>query len=165
MTDETKTTTQPATPSEAPTAAEATTTPVEASAAEGEQAGAPKVRKSKKKKQVTKGRVYVHATYNNTIVTFTDQFGNVLVQSSAGRCGFKGPKKATPYAAGVIVKQAAEKVKELGLKDVDVLVKGIGSGREGAIRAVNAQGFNMMSIRDITPTPHNGPRAKKPRRV
>lgn len=149
---------------------ETTTQPTEATvdtakdATEGEAKAAPK-KKSRKKKQVTRGRVYVHATYNNTVVTFTDQNGNALSQSSAGRCGFKGPKKATPFAAGIIVKMAGEKVKEMGLKDVDVLIKGIGSGREGAIRAINAQGFNMLSIRDITPVPHNGCRPKKARRV
>ncbi|HLD21300.1 MAG TPA: 30S ribosomal protein S11, partial [Patescibacteria group bacterium] len=126
-------------------------------------AEAEKTRKQKKskKRHVVKGNVYIESTYNNTIVSFTDQQGNVLVQSSAGRCGFKGPKKSTPYAAGIIVKDAAERVREFGLKDVAVLVKGIGVGREGAIRAINAQGFNMLSIRDITPMPHNGCRPKK----
>lgn len=123
------------------------------------------VRKKKGKKQVSRGRVYIKATYNNTIVTFTDVHGNTLSQSSAGRCGFKGPKKSTPYAAGIIVKDAAEKVKDMGLKDVDVFVTGIGSGRDGAVRALNANGFNLMSIRDITPMAHNGCRPKKPRRV
>lgn len=121
--------------------------------------------KKKKKKQVPKGRAYINATYNNTIVTFTDEAGNAIAQSSAGRCGFKGPKKSTPYAAGIIVRQAAEKARDMGLKDIDVYVKGVGSGRDGAIRALNAQGFNMMSIRDITPMKHGGTRAKKPRRV
>lgn len=130
-----------------------------------EGATAAKKGKKRKKKQVSKGRVYVQATYNNTIVTFTDAHGNALAQSSAGACGFKGPKKSTPYAAGVIVKTVAEKVRDMGLKDVEVFIKGIGSGREGAVRALNAQGFNMTTIRDITPIPHNGPRAKKPRRV
>ncbi|MEK7540242.1 MAG: 30S ribosomal protein S11 [Patescibacteria group bacterium] len=131
-----------------------------------EETGAVAAKKKKrKKKQVSKGRVYVQATYNNTIVTFTDSHGNALAQSSAGACGFKGPKKSTPYAAGVIVKTVAEKVRDMGLKEVEVFIKGIGSGREGAVRALNAQGFNMTTIRDITPIPHNGPRAKKPRRV
>jgi small subunit ribosomal protein S11 len=124
-----------------------------------------KKKKKSKKKQVPRGRAYITATYNNTIVTFTDPNGNALAQSSAGRCGFKGPKKSTPYAAGVIVRHAAEKVRDMGLRDVDVFVRGIGSGRDGAVRALNAQGFNMMSIRDITPVPHNGVRPKKPRRV
>lgn len=129
-------------------------------------AAAPKKKsKGKKKKQVTRGRVYIQASYNNTIVTFTDLSGNTLSQSSAGRCGFKGPKKSTPYAAGVIVKNAVEKLADIGLKDVDVMVMGIGSGREGAIRALNAQGLNIMSIEDKTPMPHNGCRPKKPRRM
>lgn len=122
-------------------------------------------KKKSKKSHVTRGRAYIQASYNNTIVSFTDQNGNVMAQSSAGRCGFKGPKKSTPYAAGIIVKNAAEKVRETGLKDIDVFVTGIGSGREGAIRAMNAQGFNMLSISDTTPIPHNGCRPKKPRRV
>lgn len=128
---------------------------------------AKKARKKKKskKKNFSRGKVYIQSTYNNTIVSFTDQQGNVVSQSSAGRCGFKGPKKSTPYAAGVIVKDAAERVRDTGLKDVEVFISGIGSGREGAIRALNAQGFNMLTIRDITPIPHNGCRPKKPRRV
>ncbi len=126
---------------------------------------APKKTKKSKKKSVPRGRAYITATYNNTIVTFTDPNGNAIAQSSAGRCGFKGPKKSTPYAAGIIVRAAAQKVQEMGLRDVDVFVKGVGSGRDGAIRALNAQGFNMLSIRDITPIPHNGCRPKKPRRM
>ena len=122
-------------------------------------------KKKSKKKHVPRGRAYIQASYNNTIVSFTDQQGNVLTQSSAGRCGFKGPKKSTPYAAGIIVKNAAEKVRDFGLKDIDVYVTGIGSGREGAIRAINAQGFNMLTINDTTPIPHNGCRPKKSRRV
>jgi small subunit ribosomal protein S11 len=91
--------------------------------------------------------------------------GNVVSWSSAGRCGFKGPKKATPYAASIIVKDAADKAKAMGLKSVDVFVKGVGSGREGAIRALNANNINVMSIKDITPIPHNGCRPPKVRRV
>jgi len=122
-------------------------------------------KKKSKKKHLTRGRVYVQASYNNTIVSFTDLNGNVIAQASAGKCGFKGPKKSTPYAAGVVVKTAAEKLKDTGLKDVDVYITGIGSGREGAVRAINAQGFNMLTIEDRTPVPHNGCRPKKPRRV
>ena len=121
--------------------------------------------KKKAKKQFTRGCAFINATYNNTIVTFTDQNGNSLVSSSAGRYGFKGPKKATPYAAGVITKVAADKVKEMGLKDINVLIKGIGSGRDGALRALNAAGFNIASIKDLTPIPHNGCRPKKARRI
>lgn len=163
MSEETKTTTEH-------TEEKKLDTPVEASASTestdaAEDTAAPKKKKKKGKRQVTRGRAYITATYNNTIVTFTDQHGNALAQSSAGRCGFKGPKKSTPYAAGVIVKAAAEKVRDIGLKDVDVMVRGIGSGRDGAIRALNAQGFNMLSIQDLTPIPHNGCRPKKQRRV
>lgn len=129
------------------------------------QKSAPRQKKAKGKKYVTHGLAYIQATYNNTIVSFTDVNGNVLAQSSAGKCGFKGPKKSTPYAAGIIVQDAAARVRDIGLKDVEVYVKGIGSGREGAIRALNAQGFNMVAIRDITPIPHNGCRPKKLRRV
>jgi len=133
-----------------------------------EPAGAVKIKKVKKNvniRQVHTGRVYVKSTYNNTIVTFTDQNGNVLSWSSAGQCGFKGPKKATPYAASIIVKDAFEKAKKYGLKEVSVFVRGIGGGREASIRALNANSINVSSIKDITPIPHNGCRAKKPRRV
>ena len=126
------------------------------------------VRKGKKNvavRQVGSGRAYVKSTYNNTIVTFTDQNGNVLSWSSAGQCGFKGPKKATPYAASIIVKDAYEKAKKYGLKEVSVFVRGIGGGRESAIRALNANGIIVGSIKDITPIPHNGCRPRKRRRV
>jgi small subunit ribosomal protein S11 len=124
--------------------------------------------KSKKKKavkQVSQGCCFITATYNNTIVTLTDLNGNTLAWSSAGNCGFKGPKKSTPYAAGVIVKKAAEKVAETGLKEVSVFVKGVGSGRDSAVRALNANGFSVTSIKDMTPLPHNGCRPRKPRRI
>ena len=127
-------------------------------------AGKPK-KKKKAKKFVSQGRAYILSTYNNTIVTLTDHLGNVLASSSAGQCGFKGPKKATPYAAGVIVKNAVEKSKDFGLKSVEVFVKGVGSGREAAVRALYANGLNITGIKDRTPIPHNGPRPKKVRRV
>lgn len=135
--------------------------------AEKEKTKSKRGTKAKKKlqAQVTLGSVFIQATYNNTIVSFADQFGNVLGWSSSGQCGFKGPKKATPYAAGVVVKAAAEKVAAIGLKDVVVYVKGIGMGREGAIRALNAQSFNVLKIKDVTPMPHNGCRKPRPRRV
>ncbi len=130
---------------------------------------AKKVVKSKKKKKVNKqvprGNAFIQASYNNTIVTLTDQNGNVLGWSSAGVVGFKGPKKSTPYAATIIVKNAVDKIKDYGLKDVFVFAKGIGSGRESAIRALNANGLNVTGIKDVTPIPHNGCRARKPRRV
>ena len=122
-------------------------------------------RKKKTEKSVSTGRAYVHASYNNTIVTLTDINGNVLAWSSAGAMGFKGPKKATPYAAGLIVKNVADKVREIGLKEVAVFIRGIGSGRESAVRALNANGINVSSIKDVTPIPHNGCRAPRPRRI
>ena len=122
--------------------------------------------KSKKvKKVVTSGKAYVKASYNNTLITFTDLSGDVLSWSSAGHVGFSGPKKSTPFASQSIVRDAATKAKERGLKEVRVFVKGVGSGREAAIRAINANGINILSIKDITPIPHNGCRPKKPRRV
>ncbi|MEK7452081.1 MAG: 30S ribosomal protein S11 [Patescibacteria group bacterium] len=127
-----------------------------------------KLSKSKKKKavkSVSQGNVYVQATYNNTIITLTDLNGNTLAWSSAGNCGFKGPKKATPYAAGMIVKSAADRVKEIGLKEVNVFIRGVGAGRDAAVRALNANGFQVLSIKDLTPLPHNGCRSAKPRRV
>jgi len=123
------------------------------------------IKKKKNIRQITHGRAYIQATYNNTIITLTDLNGNVLSWSSAGQNGFKGPKKATPYAASVIVKDAVEKVSVYGLKNVNAFVKGVGSGREAAVRALNTYGLNVISIKDITPIPHNGCRARKPRRI
>lgn len=125
----------------------------------------PKVRGQKKKKFVQAGQAHIHATYNNTIVTITDMQGNVLCWSSAGKNGFKGPKKATPYAAGIIVRDVVEKSKPFGVKSVDVYVRGVGLGREAAIRALAANGLTIAAIKDLTPTPHNGPRPRKVRRV
>lgn len=125
----------------------------------------PRAKKKKKRKVINSGQVYIQATYNNTIVTITDPNGNVIDWSSAGRAGFKGPKKATPYAAGVIVRQLAERIGEVGLRNVNVFVKGVGSGREAAIRALAANGLNILTIKDITPIPHNGCRPPKIRRV
>ncbi|MDP3964154.1 MAG: 30S ribosomal protein S11 [bacterium] len=122
-------------------------------------------KKKKIKKFVTKAIVHIHSTYNNTIVTFAEPEGQVLGWASAGQCGFAGPKKSTPFAAGVIVRNVIEKVRDYGVKEVDVRVKGVGSGREAAIRALNAQGLNINSIKDVTPIPHNGPRPRKARRV
>lgn len=128
-----------------------------------------KLKKAKSKKKVVKavshGHAYVQATFNNTIVSVTDQNGNVLAWSSAGSVGFKGPKKATPYAAGQVVKTVVDKLKDYGVKDVNIFVKGIGGGREGAIRAFNANNINILSIKDTTPIPHNGCRPPKRRRV
>lgn len=128
----------------------------------------PKVKATKKKKvikSVSHGRAYVQATFNNTIVTVTDQNGDVLGWASSGGVGFKGPKKATPYAAQQVVKKVVDAVKGYGLKEVNIFIKGIGGGREGAIRGFNANGVNVLSIKDITPIPHNGCRPPKRRRV
>jgi len=121
--------------------------------------------KKKVKKSIKKGQAHIQATYNNTIITITDSQGGVLAWSSAGVNGFKGPKKATPYAAGIIVRNVAEKVKDFGLAEVEVFVKGVGAGREAAIRALHANGIAVSSIKDVTPIPHNGCRSKKTRRV
>jgi len=127
------------------------------------------VPKNKKKKAsskfIKKGAAHVLATYNNTIITFTDVNGNVIAWSSAGKCGFKGPKKATPFAASIIVEDASSRAKERGLEEIVVYVKGVGLGRDSAVRALNTNGFTITNIKDITPTPHNGCRKRKPRRV
>ncbi len=117
------------------------------------------------KKMVVKGQAFIQSTYNNTIVTLTDDNGKVLAWSSAGSIGFKGTKKSTPYAASLIVKNVVEKVKKLGLKEVNVYVKGIGSGRDSAIRSLAQQGLIINAIKDVTPVPHNGCRRTKPRRI
>jgi len=133
-----------------------------------ERAKKKQIKRKKKKvaRTVKTGRAYIKATYNNTIITLTDLNGDVISWASAGIAGFKGPKKATPYAAQIITKIACLKAKEeFGLEEVAVFVKGIGTGRESAIRALNMNGLNVNSIKDITPIPHNGCRARKPRRV
>lgn len=121
--------------------------------------------KSAPKRQVSRGKAYIQVTFNNTIVTITDLNGDVLCWSSAGHMGFSGAKKATPYAATQIVREAADKAKQHGVRELAVFVRGVGSGRESAIRTLNASGFTILGIKDITPIPHNGPRAPKPRRV
>ncbi|MFA6271518.1 MAG: 30S ribosomal protein S11 [Patescibacteria group bacterium] len=128
-------------------------------------ATAKPIKKKKKNRVLTTGKVHIQATYNNTIITLTDPNGAVIAWASSGLSGFKGPKKATPYAAGVIVRSLLEKVADCGLREVDVYVKGVGNGREAAIRALSAQGISILSIKDVTPIPHNGPRSRKPRRV
>jgi len=121
--------------------------------------------KKTKRKSITKGKVHIKSTYNNTIVALTDLNGGLVAWSSAGLLGFKGAKKATPYAATSIVNSLFEKVKKIGLKEVDVFVKGIGSGRESAVRAIVSNGVSIISITDTTPIPHNGCRAPGPRRM
>ncbi len=126
------------------------------------------VAKNKKKKivrQVPHGNAFIQASYNNTIISITDPNGDVLGWSSSGKVGFKGPKKATPYAASVVVKDAIDKLSPYGLKDIHVFIKGIGGGREGAVRALHLNGLNVLSISDVTPIPHNGCRAPRKRRV
>jgi small subunit ribosomal protein S11 len=127
-----------------------------------------KIRKKKKKapRKVPTGKAYIKATYNNTIVTLTDMQGNVLSWASAGMAGFKGAKKSTPYAAQIISRIAVGKAREeFGLSEVCVYVKGVGTGRESAIRSLNNNGLIVTFIKDVTPVPHNGCRPKKPRRV
>ncbi len=122
--------------------------------------------KRKIKKQVAKGVVYIAATFNNTVVTVTDEMGNVLAWSSAGSLGFKGSKKSTPYAAQQAVEDAMAKAKEYGLKEVGIKVQGPGSGRETAIKSVGTvEGIRVTFFKDITPLPHNGCRPPKKRRV
>ncbi|MBU0625379.1 30S ribosomal protein S11 [Patescibacteria group bacterium] len=143
-----------------------TSTDAEATAADKKATRVAKSRSKKRSaKSVSTGRAYIQATYNNTIVTLTDTHGNVLGWSSAGVCGFRGPKKSTPYAASVIVKDVCDKVQETGLREVAVFVRGIGSGREAAVRALHANGITVTQIKDVTPIPHNGCRAPKPRRI
>jgi small subunit ribosomal protein S11 len=124
----------------------------------------PRTRK-RVKKNVVDGVAHIHASFNNTIVTITDRQGNALAWATSGGSGFRGSRKSTPFAAQVAAERAGNAVKEMGMKNVDVCVKGPGPGRESAIRALNAQGFNITSITDVTPIPHNGCRPPKRRRV
>ncbi len=112
-----------------------------------------------------RGQAHIKSTYNNTIISIADVYGNVISWCSAGKAGFSGPKQSTPYAAQQVVKIAAEDAKAKGVKSVDVFVKGPGAGRESAIRALEANGIKVLSIKDVTPVPHNGTRRPRPRRV
>jgi small subunit ribosomal protein S11 len=124
------------------------------------------VTKKKNIDRVTQhGRIYITSTFNNTLITITNDKGDTLGWSSSGHRGFKGTRKSTPYAASLAVEDVAKKLLEKGLKTVDVFVKGPGSGRDSSLRAIKAAGLSIISIADITPIPHNGPRAKKKRRV
>ena len=116
-------------------------------------------------KNITYARAYVTATFNNTLITITDTNGSTVVWGSAGASGFKGARKSTPYAATTAVEEVARKAKEKGIASIEVYVKGPGPGRDGAIRAFKAAGLNITMIVDVTPIPHNGPRASKRRRV
>lgn len=124
-----------------------------------------KTGRRKAKKEVSEGVVHIQATFNNTIITITDQQGNTLAWSSAGAQGFKGSRKSTPFAAQIAAQEACKKAQEYGLKSAFAYIKGPGSGRESALRAVNACGIRITGIRDITPIPHNGCRPPKRRRV
>lgn len=125
--------------------------------------------KSKKRKKVKltspDGRVYIKSTFNNTVISITDDTGNVIAWGSAGNSGFKGSKKSTPYAASLASKSSASRAADMGLKQVNVFVKGVGPGRDSAIRSLDAAGLSIQAIKDVTPLPHNGPRPRKPRRV
>ena len=117
------------------------------------------------KKKVNQGTLHIQSTYNNTIGTLTDKKGNTLMQSSSGSLGFKGAKKSTPYASAKIGELLAEKAMQMGMTEADVVIRGVGPGRESAMRAFSAKGISLTGIRDATPVPFNGPRPKKPRRV
>ena len=126
---------------------------------------AEKKKSKKAKRQILKGRAVIKCSYNNTIVSIADINGNVLAWGSSGLQGFKGAKKATPYAATQVVGVVSEKVQKYVLKELEVYVKGVGSGREASIRALSNNGFDLVLIKDETPVPHNGCRPKKPRRI
>jgi small subunit ribosomal protein S11 len=131
-----------------------------------QQRGGARARTTRKKIQVeSNGAAYVKATFNNVVITLTDSYGNTIAWSSAGKMGFRGSRKNTPYAATVAASDAAKEAYDLGLRRVDVYVKGPGSGRESAIRALSNAGLEILTIRDTTPIPHNGCRPPKRRRV
>ena len=127
-------------------------------------AAASRVRK-KAKKNVSDGIAHVHASFNNTIITITDRQGNTLSWATSGGCGFRGSRKSTPFAAQRAAQSAAQKARKMGVNEVEVLVKGPGSGRESAVTALQAAGLKIVSIEDVTPIPHNGCRPRKKRRV
>jgi small subunit ribosomal protein S11 len=121
--------------------------------------------KRRERKSIPRGRVYIQSTFNNTIITLTDPSGNTITWGSSGTVGFKGSRKGTPYAAQMAAEQAARRGMEHGLRQVEVYVKGVGSGREAAIRALQSAGLAITGIRDVTPIPHNGCRPRRRRRV
>ena len=124
-----------------------------------------KGRKKKKERVEAEGQAHIKATFNNTIVTLTDNYGNVISWATAGRIGFKGARKNTPFAAQLAAQSAAKEAMDLGLRKISVMVKGPGSGREAAIRSLQASGLEVIAIKDVTPIPHNGCRPPKRRRV
>ena len=117
------------------------------------------------KKHTDSGKIYIAASFNNTIITVTDKKGNVITWGTAGSMGFSGPKKATPFAASKIVGVISEKLQKIGLNDIEIVVKGVGGGRDSAVRSFINRGFNVFSIKDVTPIPHNGVKPPKVRRV
>ncbi len=117
------------------------------------------------RKKISSGILFINSTFNNTIITLSDKDGNTVLSASSGSVGFKGTKKSTPFAASKAAEGMAEKAKMMGLSELDVVVKGVGAGRESAIRTFISKGFDIKSIKDATPIPHNGPRPPKPRRV
>jgi len=121
--------------------------------------------KQKGKRRIEKGKIYINASYNNTVVTVTDEMGNVIAWMSAGSIGFSGPKKSTPFAASKVAEAIAAKLEKTGPFNVDIFVRGVGKGRDSAVRTFAANNFNILSLKDVTPVPHNGPRPKKTRRV
>jgi small subunit ribosomal protein S11 len=125
--------------------------------------------KSKKRKKVkltsNEGRVYIKSTFNNTVITVTDTQGNTIAWGSAGHAGFRGSKKSTPYAASLAAKAVASRAVDMGISRANVFVRGVGSGRDSAIRSLDSAGLSIQAIKDVTPLPHNGPRPRKPRRV
>lgn len=123
------------------------------------------IKKKTVEKNISKGRVYVTATFNNTLVTLTDTVGNTLAWGTSGSSGFKGARKATPFAAISAMEKVAQKAKEFGMSSVEVYIKGPGPGRDATIKALRSAGINITMIADVTPIPHNGPRPKKRRRV
>ena len=148
-----------------PAGAPAGAPPAGAAAAAGPGAAAPAPRRRRVRRTVPEGVAHVHATFNNTIVTITDPQGLVVAWSSAGSVGFKGSRKGTPFAAQMAAEAAARKVSDVGMRAVIVFVKGPGGGRESAVRALQAAGLSVISIKDVTPIPHNGCRPPKRRRV
>lgn len=141
----------------------------ELAAADGStEPAAPKIKGSKKKKskiKIPKGKIFINSTYNNTIIAATDPSGNVFAWGSAGKAGFKGSKKSTPYAGGKTMEDLLVRIKDRGLQEVEIFIKGIGTGRESAIRALQSSGLTVLTIKDRTPSPHGGVRQKKVRRV
>ncbi|HOK35397.1 MAG TPA: 30S ribosomal protein S11 [Candidatus Pacearchaeota archaeon] len=119
----------------------------------------------KLKKKLEKGRIYIKSSYNNTMITLADQKGNVLFWTSAGRVGFKGTKKGTPFAATKVAEAISQVINKLGIQELEVFVKGIGEGRNAALRSLAQRGINIVRIKDVTPIPHNGPKPPNPRRI